>query len=125
MLKLVKTATLSAMIGLGAMAAAPASADSVAVHFAAQDAAFGFYFGESGGPGWGRGYGYDRHDWRYRPYRDNYCSMPDALRKAARIGVHHPRVRYTTYRTITVSGYSRGYPTHVIFGRAGNCPILR
>jgi hypothetical protein len=125
MLKLIKTAALSAMIGLGAMAAAPstASADSIGIQFLAQDAGFGFYFGESGSSRrhWDRGY--DRRGWNDR--RD-YCSAGYALRKAARLGFRHPRITHVNYRTIGVAGRVRGHRhARILFARAPHCPVLR
>jgi hypothetical protein len=125
MLKLIKTATLSAMIGLGAMAAAPstASADSIGIHFLAQNAGFGFYFGESGSArrDWDR-----RHDRRDRYERRDFCSPHDALRKAQWLGMRHARVTHVNYRTIGVEGRIRGYGhDRILFARAPHCPVLR
>jgi hypothetical protein len=133
MFKLIKTATLSAMIGLGAMAAAPAtaSADSIGFGIVSQNTGFGFYFGESGSA---------RRDWHHRDYRHrrdyrhhrhyrherrDYCSAREALRKAQWLGLRYPRVTYINYRTIGVSG-RRGYHyDRVTFARAPHCPVLR
>jgi hypothetical protein len=127
MLKLVKTATLSAMVGLGAMAAAPssASAEPVGIFWSAQDAGFGFYFGESARPVWRRGYRHERHDRRERWHRQAYCSTGYALRKAERLGFHRARISRITYRTISVRGHVHGRHAYVRFARAPHCPILR
>lgn len=127
MKKLVKTAILSAIVGLGVMAAAPssASAEPVGIFWSAQDAAFGFYFGESARPAWRHGYGHGRRDWRDRRYRRAYCSTGYALRKAERLGFHRPRISRITYRTISVKGHVHGRHAYVRFARAPYCPIAR
>lgn len=128
MFKLIKTATLSAMIGLGAMAAAPstASADSLGIQFLAQDAGFGFYFGDSGSAyrDWDRRH--DRRDSYDRYDRRDFCSPRDALRKAEWLGMRHVRVTHVNYRTIGVAGRVRGHHyDRILFARAPHCPVLR
>lgn len=142
MLKLIKTATLSAMIGLGAMAAVPsaANADSIGIRVMGENAAFGFFIGESGSArryhdrGYGQHYSHDRHDWHsrggwrggYSTYRQPvYCSAGEALRKAQRLGLRYPRVTYAGYRTISVEGRAWHHNERILFARAPYCPVLR
>lgn len=141
MTTLLKSALLSALIGFGAIAAMPASAQ-------AQSGGFYLGFGNGNGPGIdfhfddrGRRYerGRDNHadrdrgrngwrngdDWRERgDYRE--CSARDAMRKARRMGLRHPRVLAEGHRSILVEGLTRGDRfTRVRFGRAPHCPVVR
>jgi len=135
MIKLIKSAALSALIGLGAIAAMPAAAQ-------AQSGGFYLGFGSGHGPSVGfhfddRGRQYDRggrHD-RGRNYdRGGYrnhghvrgCSVREALNKASRMGLRHPRVVGENRRVIHVQGRAHGYRfAEVAFGRAPHCPVLR
>lgn len=123
-----KTIALSAMIGLGGIAAVPAvaQADGLYLDFGAHDdARFGVYVGD-------RDARYYRGD-RYRDYRhgDRWerqrerCSPERALNKAERMGLRRVAVRDISRHTITVSGRDRGDRVVVTFGRGANCPIMR
>ncbi|WP_274628115.1 hypothetical protein [Arvimicrobium flavum] len=122
MFRTFKTLALSAMIGLGGLAAMPAAAqaDGVYLNFGGQqDARFGVYVGDRDG----RHNRWDRHDRRDRHWRA--CTPERALDKAERIGLRRVAVRDVTRNTIRVSGRDRGERVVVTFGRGRNCPIIR
>jgi hypothetical protein len=118
-----KTATLSAMIGLGAIAAMPAAAQAEGVYLnfgdRHDDARFGLYFDDG-----------DRVDYR-GDYRDDRrhnrraCTAGRALDKAERLGIRRARVVDVGRRSIEVVGRKHGDRVRVSFGRAPNCPIVR
>ena len=113
-----KTAAISAMIGLGAIAAMPAAAQ-----------AEGLYLNFGGGhhnPGVGLYYG----DGYRADYRDNrryqrFCTPNRALNKAERMGLRRARVVDVGRRTIDVAGRKYGERVRVSFGRGPNCPVVR
>jgi hypothetical protein len=125
-----KAAALSALVGLGAVAAIPATAQ-----------AQGAYLDYDGGNGVGIGMefgGYDSADYRHGPRRndrwddrrddrryDRRCSPDRAVDKAERYGLRRARVVDVSHRTITVAGRKWGERVHMTFGRAPNCPIVR
>ena len=118
-----KTAALSALIGLGALGVAPASAQS------------GVYLGLGGGhhgPSVGvwfgdNGHSYRRHDrWDRRweqPRRG--CSAGHALNKAERMGLRRARVVDVDRRSIEVRGRKFGERRTIEFARVPGCPIIR
>ena len=119
-----RTAALSAVIGLGAIAAMPASAQ-----------ADGLYLNFGGGhhsAGAGIQFG-GRDSARYRDYRDyrherrNYraCTPNRAVNKAERMGVRRARVVDVSRHSIKVAGRKHGDRVRLTFGRAPNCPIVR
>jgi hypothetical protein len=114
-----KTAALSAMIGLGAIAAMPAAAqaDGVYLNFGGRhdNARVGVYFGDG-----------DRGDYRYhRRHHVRACTAGRALDKAERLGIRRARVVDVDRRSIDVVGRKHGDRVRVTFGRAPNCPIVR
>lgn len=118
MFKKIKIAALSAVLGLGTLAAMPATAQ-----------ADSFYFGITpNGPragviiDEGRSYrrGPDRHWDRYRG-----CSAREAVQKAQRMGIRRAYVSGENRRTIRVGGRSRGHHVTVVFANAPRCPIIR
>lgn len=111
MLTKIKTAALSALIGLGTLAAIPASAQ-----------ADGLYLNFGGGPRFGM-YAGDR-DWRPRDWRRS-CTADRALDKADRMGIYRARVVGEDRYTIRVAGRKFGDRVVVAFGREPSCPILR
>jgi len=124
MLNRIRTAALSAVIGLGALAALPAAAQ-----------ANSFYFGITpNGPSAGVVVN-QGHSYRHRPphHRDRWqrdrwnrgCSAGEAVRKASRMGIHRARVARESPRAITVAGRSHGRFVSVSFARARNCPVIR
>jgi hypothetical protein len=130
MFNTIKTAAIAGLIGLTALAAVPAQADS------------GIYlrFGNDGvgiqGDN-GRVYRRNRYRDQYRDdvyrdyeYRDEFrrserrCTPERALYKAERIGVHRARIADVSRRTISVVGRSRGERVYITFARAPRCPII-
>jgi len=123
MANFLKTAALSALIGLGALGVAtPAWAQS------------GIYLGLGGGHGpvvgaWsGDGYSYRRHDRReHRDHRWNHrrgCSAEQALNKAERMGLRRARIADIDRNSIDVRGRKYGERVRVSFARAPGCPLL-
>lgn len=116
-----RTAVLSALVGLGALAAMPAKADGLYLNFGGGGPAAGFYVGHDGYRG-------DRH-WRPgRPDRDDYrqrCTPERALWKAERMGIRRARVADVSRHTISVRGRAAGDRVWVRFSRAPNCPVIR
>lgn len=116
MFNTIKTLALSAMIGLGGLAAMPAAAqaDGLYLNFGDRgDSRFGVYVGDRDA----------RHVRRDRNWRQ--CTPNRALDKAERIGLRRVAVRNVTRNTISVSGRDRGQRVVVTFGRGPNCPIVR
>ena len=121
MFNAIRTAALSAFIGLGALAAVPAAAhaDGIYLNFGQGDPRFGIYAGD-------RGHGRDwrRDDWRRdRDWRRS-CSPDRALDKARRMGLYRARVVDVDRRTIRVAGRKYNDRVVVTFGRERGCPIL-
>lgn len=122
MFQKLKIAAISAALGLGTLAAMPATAQ-----------ADSFYFGITPhGPRAGviidEGHSYRRHrDRRHDRWdrRDRSCSSWEAVRKADRMGIHRARVRGENRNVIRVGGRARGQHVTVVFAKAPNCPIVR
>lgn len=124
MFNTLKTLALSAMIGLGGLAAMPAAAqaDNLYLNLGNNDARFGVYVGDRDG----RHHRWDRHRPDRRWDRDRQrCSPQRALNKAERIGLRRVSLRHVGRNTISVSGRDRGHRVVVTFGRGRNCPVLR
>ena len=138
MFNALKTATIAGLIGLTALAAVPAKADSIYLGFGGNGANVDVYrSGDSA-----RVYRRDRYRDEYRDdqyrddeFRDDYrrdefrrsergCSPERALYKAQRIGLHRARIVDVSRRTISVAGRSRGDRVIVTFARAPRCPIV-
>jgi hypothetical protein len=126
MLTKLKTVALSALIGLGTLAAIPASAQAEGVYL-------NYGSGHHNGVGIGVQIGdYDRVDYRdYRRDRRDFrhnrrdCTPNRAVDKAERYGVRRARVVDVDRRTITVSGRKWGDRVRMTFGRSPNCPVVR
>ncbi len=114
MLRTLKTAALSAMIGLTALAGMPAAAqaEGLYLNFGGHNRA-GIYFGND-----------HRPVERYRE-RDRGCSAERALNKAERMGLRRARVIDVSRRAITVAGRQYGERVRVTFARAPRCPVIR
>ena len=111
-----KTAMLSVIVGLGTLAAIPATAqaDGLYLNYGGGRTGIGIHIGD-----------YDRVDWRHRHHRRHSCTPHRAVNKAARYGVRRARVINVGRRTITVAGHKWGDRVRMTFGRAPHCPIVR
>ncbi|HEY6633411.1 MAG TPA: hypothetical protein VIZ90_18315 [Rhizobiaceae bacterium] len=122
MITKLKTAVLSALIGLGAIAAVPAAAQAEGVYL-------NYGSRHHSGVGFGIQVGdYDRFDRRdYRHHRRDFrgCTPDRAVNKAERYGVRRARVIDVDRRTITVAGRKWGERVRMTFGRSPNCPVVR
>ena len=117
MIKTIKTAALSAVLGLSALAALPATAQADSIYFG-----FGtghhrpgveFFIGGSEG----RHYRPDRH-----VRRD--CTPNQAVRKASRMGLRNAYVRNNNRNRIRVEGREHGDRVRVTFAKAPGCPVI-
>ena len=120
MFNILKTATLSAMIALGAMAAATvvAQADNGPRYGSGER-----YDGPRGDNGNWQGNGWRHHD---RRNENRWSCTPDrALDKAQRLGVRRAHIVDVDRRSIKVFGRKFGSPVRLTFARAPNCPIIR
>ncbi|ODT08705.1 MAG: hypothetical protein ABS58_01340 [Mesorhizobium sp. SCN 65-20] len=121
----IKIATLSALVGLGTLAAIPASAQEGLYLNLGQG---GVYV--QGGPRYDDRYDnrYDRgryDDRRYDDRRwDRRCTPDRALDKAERMGLRRARIADVDRRTITVSGRKYGERVAVTFARSPSCPVI-
>lgn len=132
MFKFVKTAALSALIGLSAFAAMPSAANAqsggVYLGFGNSGPGVGFHFDDRGRNDYrgrdDRGYRDDRRG----PPREHYrgCSPREAVRKASRMGLRDVRVVRDGRRVVEVEGRRHGprYYT-VAFANERGCPTLR
>ena len=111
-----KTAVLSALIGLGTLAAVPATAqaDGLYLNYGGSHSGVGVHIGD-----------YDRVDWRHRSHYRHRCTPYRAVNKAERYGVRRARVIDVDRRTITVAGRKWGDRVRMTFGRAPHCPVVR
>ncbi len=119
MFNTIKTAALSALVGLGTLAAIPAHADSLYLGFGDRhDPRFGIYTGDDDGY---------RRDWRRDRDRDRDwrgCSPDRALDKAERMGLRRARVVDMSRRTVKVAGRQYGDRVVVVFANERGCPII-
>ena len=128
MLNTIKTLALSAVIGLGALAAVPATAqaEGVYLNFGSQnDTRLGVYTGERNDGvrlvrrddrGWHRERDRDR-DWR------RACSPERALNKAEDMGLRRARIVDVNRRTVKVAGRKFNNRIVLVFGNERGCPI--
>jgi hypothetical protein len=135
MLRMFRTAALSAFVGLTALTgmAATAQADSLYLNFGSRvDPRVGVYVGEDGPRYVDR---WDRHRWdddrwegsgrweRGRWHR-RACTPDRALDKAERLGLRRARIVDVGRRTIDVAGRRHGDRVIVTFARAPRCPVI-
>lgn len=135
MLKILRNLTLSALVGLGTIAAIPAAAEaasgSVYLGFGSgQNQGINFRFDDRGRHHYrGERHRSERHHSERRGHGSRYmreCSPREALGKASRMGLRRARIVDVNRRTIRVAGRSNGHrPATFIFGKAPSCPILR
>jgi hypothetical protein len=117
MFNTIKTATLSALIGLGTLAAVPAHADSIYLGFGNDnDPRVGVYSGDDDGY-------YRREHRRDRDWRRS-CSPERAVNKAERMGLHRARLIDINRRTVKVAGRQYGDRVVIVFANERGCPIL-
>ncbi|WP_315924209.1 hypothetical protein [Mesorhizobium sp. SP-1A] len=130
MFKTIRTAALSALVGLGALAAIPAvaQADGIYLNYGTRpDTRLGVYVGDRDARDWGRdrdarGWGRDRDRYGDRDWRRS-CSPDRALDKAERMGLRRARVVDMSRHTIRVAGFKYNSRVTVVFGRDRGCPI--
>jgi hypothetical protein len=116
MFTIIKRVVAAGLIGIGALAAVPASAQ-----------ADGFYFGIGGGhPGAGIYFHYGPPAWHSRPpvWHRQTCTPRRAVWKAERMGVRHAHVRRVNARVIVVRGRDHYGPVVIRFARAPGCPVV-
>lgn len=109
MFKSIRILALSALVGLGSLAAVPAAN------------ADGLYFSIGQGHHY-RGPVYRRH--HVRPIRQA-CTPRHALNKAARYGVYRAHVVRANRNVIRVRGFNHRRPVAMTFARAPGCPVIR
>ena len=120
----IKTAALSALVGLGTLAAIPAHADSLYLGFGDNnDTRFGVYAGDDG-------YRH-RRDERRGDWRDERrgewrrgCSPDRALDKAERMGLHRARIVDVNRRVVKVMGRQDGDRVVIVFANQRGCPVI-
>jgi hypothetical protein len=112
----IKTAALSALVGLGALAAVPATAqaDSFYLGIGGHRPGVEFFVGDDR---------YERRHWDRPSYRRD-CSPNRAVRKAERMGLRHVYVRNVNRNRIRVEGRDHGDRVRVTFARAPGCPVI-
>ncbi|TGQ36479.1 MULTISPECIES: hypothetical protein [unclassified Mesorhizobium] len=116
MFNTIKTAALSALVGLGTLAAIPAHADSIYLGFGNDnDPRVGVYTG-----------GDDRYYREHRRERDwrRSCSPERALDKAERMGLHRARIVDISRRTVKVAGRQYGDRVVIVFANERGCPVI-
>ena len=117
MLDMIRTAALSAIVGLGALAAtaATAQADGIYLNFGDPSGGRpGVYAGsrETGMRNW------------HRDRERRSCSPDRALDKAERMGLRRARIVDVGRHTIKVAGFKYSSRVTVVFGRDRGCPII-
>jgi hypothetical protein len=117
----IKTVALSALVGLGTLAAIPAHADNLYLGFGNNDdGRVGVYVGEDG-------YRHRRDERRDEWRRDEWrrgCSPERALGKAERMGLHRVRILDVNRRTVKVAGRQYGDRVVVVFANERGCPVI-
>jgi hypothetical protein len=130
MTNLLKTAVLSALIGIGAIGAvSPAAAQSgvyLGLGGGHSGPSVGVWLGDSGHSyrrhdRWDRDGRWDRDDRRWEHRRG--CSAEQALDKAERMGLRRARIVDIDRRSIDVRGRKYGERVMVSFARAPGCPV--
>ena len=120
MFKFIRTASLAALVGIGALAAMPAAGRvrvlGSSFGIASPDGAFSVQFGNAG-PRYHRSY--PRH------HQVSHCTDWRAVNKARDMGLRNARVARSGHRTVEVRGWThrRGH-TAITFARAPHGPIV-
>jgi len=126
MANFLKTAALSALIGLGVLSAAPASAQSgiyLGLGGGHHGPNVGVWFGDSGHSYRGDRRWDDRRDDRRWEHRRG-CSAERALNKAERMGIRRARIVDIDRNSIDIRGRKYGERVRVSFARAPGCPLI-
>lgn len=117
----IKTAALSALVGLGTLAAIPAHADNLYLGFGNNnDPRVGVYVGDDG-------YRHRRDERRDDERRDDWrrgCSPDRALDKAERMGLRRARIVDVNRRTVKVMGRQDGDRVVIVFANERGCPVI-
>lgn len=128
MLKMIRTAALSALVGLGGIAAMPAAAqaDGLYINFGGNGSGYATHINHRNNDrdhDWRRNK--DRnHDWRRDNRRPQACNARAAVNKAERMGVRRARVVDANRRAVKVAGRKFNRPVMVTFANQRGCPIL-
>lgn len=115
----IKTIVASAVIGFGALAALPATAQADSLYFTlgtGSRVGVGIHSG---------GYEHVRHRGWHRPRPVLGCSNGQAVRKANRLGMRRAAIVGAGPRSVTVGGRSHFGWHRVTFARAPGCPVIR
>ncbi len=119
MIRMIKTAVLSALIGLGGLAALPAAAqaDGLYLNFGGHGSGYGMHANH-------RDHG-RHHGWRRDHGRHQACNARSALDKAERMGVRRARVVDANRRVVRVAGHKFNHRVVLTFANQRGCPVLR
>jgi hypothetical protein len=115
MLKFIKASAVCAVLGMAALAGAPAQADALYVGTGGHNGLH-VLIRDNHGSRWDR----NRH---YRPVRS--CTTERALDKARRMGVRRTHVAFQNRSVIGIKGHDRRGRITLTFGRSANCPLIR
>jgi hypothetical protein len=122
----IRTAALSALVGLGTLAAIPAHADSIYLGFGNNnDPRFGVYTGDDDNYYRRREHRRDDRDWR--PDDGGWrrgCSPERALYKAERMGLYRARIVDINRHTVKVVGRQDGDRVVIVFANDRGCPVI-
>lgn len=116
MIRILKSAALATLIGIGTLAAAPATAQAEGIYLnfgSHQDSRFGAHMRDRN----------VHRGWYPEGPRRRFCTAGQALDKARRMGLHRARIFDEGRRTIKVSGRKLGERVVVAFGRQRGCPV--
>lgn len=117
MFRKIRIAALSALLGLGTLAApATARADGIYFSFGHKGPSAGVYIGKER---------YHRPRRHHRWHGRHVCTPRFALHKAERMGLRHARVTRVNRNIIRISGRKHYRHAHIVFARAPHCPVIR
>lgn len=120
MLKFIKASAVCAVLGIAALAGAPAQADALYVGTGGHNGLH-VLIRDNHGPRW-HGPRWDRNR-HYRPVRT--CTTERALYKARRMGVRRTDVAFQNRSMIGIKGHDRRGRITLTFSRSANCPLIR
>jgi len=110
----IKIAAIATTLAIGAIAAAPAQADSLHLKYKHGDVGFGLTLGDGMGPGYEYA-GYGGYGQKCQPWK--------AVHKAKYMGVKKAHVVDVDWKRIVVKGKKFGSPVKIVFGKAPHCPV--